>query len=310
MTSPPPNFLRTSFVPYVHFPNYASTEFVKILSATPPETILSGGEQETADLWARFCGAVHDSLTKAASRTLPAFQHACHALWPRFIAPIKAGTHTAREFSKLVVASRVHFQDEGLLDPGVLAARPKSSPNGVNGASRSNEQRALAKTSGPNLSVLLPTVARMLLLAAYLASHNAARHDLTLFSTYHHGKRKRRGGGLSVAGAGTGRMGPRSKHRKIARKLLGPHAFVMERMMAVFTAVRTEWGLTAATANGMDADVGMAIATLASLRLLVRVGGGGDPMDRGGKWRVNVGWEVVRGLGRSIGVEVEEWLIG
>jgi origin recognition complex subunit 5 len=26
-------------------------------------------------------------------------------------------------------------------------------------------------------------------------------------------------------------------------------------------------------------------------------------------WRVNVGWEVVRGLGRSIGVEVEEWLI-
>lgn len=105
-------------------------------------------------------------------------------------------------------------------------------------------------------------------------------------------------------------MGPRSKHRKIARKLLGPHAFVMERMMAVFTAVRTEWGLTAATANGMDADVGMAIATLSSLRLLVRVGGGGDPMDRGGKWRVNVGWEVVRGLGRSIGVEVEEWLIG
>ena len=70
----------------------------------------------------------------------------------------------------------------------------------------------------------------------------------------------------------------------------------------------------------------MAMATLASLRLLVRVGGGGggkggmgggggafggsgDVMDRGGKWRINVGWEVVRGLGRSIGVEVEEWLI-
>jgi origin recognition complex subunit 5 len=32
-------------------------------------------------------------------------------------------------------------------------------------------------------------------------------------------------------------------------------------------------------------------------------------MDRGGKWRINVAWEVIRGIGRSIGVEVEEWLI-
>jgi origin recognition complex subunit 5 len=32
-------------------------------------------------------------------------------------------------------------------------------------------------------------------------------------------------------------------------------------------------------------------------------------MDCGGKWRVNVGWEVIRGLGRGVGVEVEEWLI-
>jgi len=65
----------------------------------------------------------------------------------------------------------------------------------------------------------------------------------------------------------------------------------------------------------VDADVGMAISTLASLRLLIRVGagaagvGGVDVMDRGGRWRVNVGWEVVRGLGRSMGVEVEEWLV-
>lgn len=162
-----------------------------------------------------------------------------------------------------------------------------------------------------DLTTLLPTTARLLLLASYLASHNATRHDLVLFSTHHHGRRRRRGG-ISVAGGGAGahrRSG--AKHRKIARKLLGAHAFALERMMAVFAAVRGEWAPESLGEEVDAADIGMAMATLASLRLLVRVGGGaaGDPMDRGGKWRVNVGWEVVRGLGRGMGVEVEEWLV-
>ena len=85
-------------------------------------------------------------------------------------------------------------------------------------------------------------------------------------------------------------------------------------MLAIFAAVRREWDPKSiagmSSADAMDSDISMAIATLASLRLLTRVGvAGADPMDRSGKWRVNVGWEVVRGLGRSIGVEVEEWLI-
>jgi origin recognition complex subunit 5 len=84
-------------------------------------------------------------------------------------------------------------------------------------------------------------------------------------------------------------------------------------MLAIFHAVRGEWEAdNKGGGEEGDADIGMAIATLASLRLLVRVGGGaggGDLMDCGGKWRVNVGWEVIRGLGRGVGVEVEEWLI-
>ena len=105
----------------------------------------------------------------------------------------------------------------------------------------------------------------------------------------------------------------------LARKLLGAHAFVLERMLAIFMAVRGEWDpkwLDQDSSSGeMDADIEMAIATLASLRLLVKVGGAGaggvtgDQMDRGGKWRCNVGWEVIRGLGRSMGVEIEEWLV-
>ncbi|KAK3997104.1 putative origin recognition complex subunit orc5 protein [Cladorrhinum sp. PSN332] len=317
VTSPPPNLLRTSFVPHVHFPTYTKPEFVTILSTRypPSSTIPNTTPQETSDLWTRFVGSVHDALARSACRTLPAFQQACVALWPRFTQPIAAGTHSPKEFSKLLVLARIHFQDESLLDPGIVICSSSSS-------SSTEKKNAVVGASGgvtkhTDLAALLPTTARLLLLAAYLASHNATRHDLTLFSTHHHGRRRKRGG-LSV---GAGSRVQRSKHRKIARKLLGAHAFVLERMLAIFAAVRGEWDpdyleRSSSTASKRDdydmSDIGMAIATLASLRLLVRVGGvvsGGDPMDLGGKWRVNVGWEVVRGLGRSMGVEVEEWLV-
>ncbi|KAK3293304.1 origin recognition complex subunit 5 C-terminus-domain-containing protein [Chaetomium fimeti] len=339
VTSPPPNFLLTSSVPHLHFPTYTKTDFIAILSASPPAALPNTTAQETADLWARFTAAVHDALARAASRTLPSFRHACAALWPRFTAPIHARTHSAREFSKLLVAARVHFQDERLLDPGVLAPPPTTTTSTTTTTTTTQTQPApkpgTPKTAPPTstttttnattnagaaLASLLPTTARLLLLAAYLASHNATRHDLTLFSTHHHGRKRRRGGGGGGGRGGGGVGRPRSKHRKIARKLLGAHAFVLERMLAIFAAVRGEWedgsnnGGGGGEQKAGEADVGMAIATLASLRLLVRVGGGGgaageDMMDCGGKWRVNVGWEVIRGLGRGVGVEVEEWLI-
>jgi origin recognition complex subunit 5 len=50
-----------------------------------------------------------------------------------------------------------------------------------------------------------------------------------------------------------------------------------------------------------------AIATLCSLRLLLRVGNA-DVLDGGARYRVAVGWEVIRNIGRSVGVEVEEWI--
>ncbi|KAK3344950.1 origin recognition complex subunit 5 C-terminus-domain-containing protein [Neurospora tetraspora] len=351
VTSPPASFLRTSFVPCIEFPNYTKNEFVTILNTTslPTAPLPTTTIQETTELWNRFTGAIHDALARAASRTLPSLQHACTSLWPRFTAPILAGTHAPREFSKLMVAARVHFQDESLLDPGIVAIRSYSSSSTTTQAQTKDNTAALpsappsqantprkaqSTTTTPSkpkstanlfvsatttdLSTLLPPTARLLLLASYLASHNPTRHDLVLFSTFHHGRRRRRGG-LSVGMGRGGHRGAQSKHRKIARKLLGAHAFVLERMLAIFTAVRGEWDPKwldkDSSSREMDADIEMAIATLASLRLLVRVGGAGaggvagDQMDRGGKWRCNVGWEVVRGLGRSMGVEVEEWLV-
>ncbi|PHH71618.1 hypothetical protein CDD83_5129 [Cordyceps sp. RAO-2017] len=310
ITCPPAGVLRAQTSAHLHFPPYTKPEFVRIQSLTPPDPIPGTTQQETAEVWTRFCASVHDALVRSATRTLSSFQCSCRTLWPQFTAPVTAGTHAVREFSKLLVAARVHFQDESLPNPSIVSShpdsgsKPKTTPM-VSGLTKLAQPATNAGAA--ELTGLLPIDARLLLLSAYLASHNATRNDRTLFSTYHHGRRRRRGGGF-VTAVGVYRRTAR-KHRKIARKLLGAHAFVLERMLAIFEAVRGEW---APEDNigvaGLDGDVGMAIATLASLRLLVRVGSG-DVTDRAGKWRINASWEAVRSIGRSMGVEVEDWLI-
>lgn len=268
---------------------------MEILALSPPEPIKGTTQKETNDLWTRFCGAVYDALIKAASRSLYSYIDSCNALWPRFTAPIINGTYEPKEFSKLLVAARVHFQDETLLNPSIISAPAPKDDN--------RPSKPAFGTAAPftDLSNLLPTTARLLLLSAYLASHNAAKFDLTVFSTYHHGKKRRRGGGTVM------RRNTATKHRKIAKKLLGLHAFVFERMMAIFESVRLEWADNIGSA-GVDGDVGMALITLTSLRLVIKVGAG-DVTDRSGKWRINVGWDAIRSIGRSIGVDVEEWLV-
>ncbi|KAK0741680.1 origin recognition complex subunit 5 C-terminus-domain-containing protein [Apiosordaria backusii] len=317
----PPHHLR----PPPPLPNLHQTRIHLHPLPNPPPAIPNTTPQETLDLWSRFVGAVHDSLSRSASRSLPSLTQACSTLWPKFILPITQRTHTAKEFSKLVVLARVHFQDESLLDPTLSLSPPPPSSTTT---TTINIPTAKPANKTTDLATLLPTTARFLLLSAYLASHNPTKTDLTLFSTFHHGRKRRRGGFSGMTGVtGGGRGGSRkngSQHRKIARKLLGAHAFVLERMLAIFAAVRAEWdpGCRAKIRNGMvvnnkgegdgngvDNDIYMSIATLASLRLLVKVGGGGDVCDLGGKWRVACSWEVVRGLGRSVGVEVEEWLV-
>lgn len=53
------------------------------------------------------------------------------------------------------------------------------------------------------------------------------------------------------------------------------------------------------------------VATLVGLRLVVKTGGagGGDVLEGGGKWRVNVGWEFVRGVARAVGFDVESHIV-
>ncbi|KAL7928704.1 origin recognition complex subunit 5 C-terminus domain-containing protein [Trichoderma chlorosporum] len=323
VTTPPAGFLRACPTSYLYFPPYTKSELIQILSLGPPPPIPrrtsttetemheTASDSEVATLWTKFCAAVHDSLAQSAGRALPSFKTSCYTLWPRFVAPIIAGTYTPQQFSKLLIAARPFFQDEMFLNPKIVSPQTtgcklsinKSRPSATGGFAFTSIASTTPASQPPTgLTGLLPTTARALLLSAYLASHNAVRHDISLFSTSYNGRKRRRPGPNNI------RTNNRNKQRKISRKLLGAHAFILERLLAIFEAVRTEWIDSAAVLSGPDGDIGMALATLASLRLLVRIGAG-DVMDRSGKWRINVGWEVIRGIGRGIGVNIEEWLV-
>ncbi|CAF9937466.1 hypothetical protein IMSHALPRED_011149 [Imshaugia aleurites] len=291
-TTPHAHLLHHAGIPHIHFPPYTRTETLAILSRTPlsldahplsPQAVntTTAAENDTEWLWARFTAAVWDSLGQPAARSIPEFRDVCARLWTPFTQPILAGHYGAREFSKLLVKNRSLFQSEDALINSIVPTEPSSTINKPKNQS----------------TYTLPYYPTHLLISAYLASHNPPKHDITLFSKTSLSKRRKRGGGTALTSHRA------SKHRKISRRLLGPQPFPLERLFAIFHAI-----LPLPYANG-GADIMCQVATLVGLRLIIKAGGAGDVLEGGGKWRVNVGWEFVRGVARGVNFDVESYLI-
>ncbi|KFY45793.1 hypothetical protein V494_00754 [Pseudogymnoascus sp. VKM F-4513 (FW-928)] len=331
VTSPRPHFLHNPGAPHVHFPSYTKAEAMSIISREVPSiypseptsvsdgvnVVVDGVEdnsiprptlKETADLYSRFLSAVWDTFAKYAGRDILSFRRIALTLWPRFTAPIRAGTYGPREFQRLLTSQRPLFRDESVLTPSIVSTSLLPPPF----TTPSQPQLPTTTISKPSAATKhalatppLPYTSRILLIAAYLASYTPARLDTLLFAKSTGVSKKRRknlGGNATKPRPGT------AARRKLNRKLLGPQAFVMERCLAIFWALREE-ASGAGRAETGGADILAAVAALSSLRLLGKTSKVADPLEGGCKWKVNVGWDVIRGVGRSVGIEVEEWII-
>ncbi|KAI4157464.1 MAG: hypothetical protein LQ342_008257 [Letrouitia transgressa] len=311
ITSPNARSLHHDGIPHIHFPPYTRSELLSIISSDPlslppsssslpgysdPPSPLSFSEADTAYLFPRFAASVYDSLVHPASRSLPALRSACARLWPAFTAPILGGTYSPREFSKLMVRNRALFQSESALLVSLIPPSV-SSNSSISQQDRYQQQQ-----------LLLPNLPAQLLVAAFLASTVAQKHDFLLFSKRTEARRKKRGGGAVMTPRKT-KKNPTA--RKLSRQMLGPQPFVLERMLAIwhalFASAEEEDGARKA---GGGAEVLGQFATLVGLRLVIRVGAGGDPLDVGAKWKINVGAQYVRGVSRGVGVDVDDYLIG
>lgn len=88
---------------------------------------------------------------------------------------------------------------------------------------------------------------------------------------------------------------------QIQRRLLGAQSFPIERLSAIFPT------LTPHTVPP-SVDIQAQIATLTSLRLLIKATSL-DPLDGSAKWKVNIGWEYIRSIARSVKFDIEDYLI-
>lgn len=114
-----------------------------------------------------------------------------------------------------------------------------------------------------------------------------------------------------------------NKQRKITRRMLGPQAFGLERLLAIHAALfryeeddddlDMDSGRRKAVARGGgEAEILTQFATLVGMRLVVRAGAlaGGDPLEAGGgKWKVNVGMGYARQVARGLRFELENYLL-
>lgn len=210
-------------------------------------------------------------------------------LWRPFVEPVVSGQFGTRDFSRLIINRKHLFQvEDAVLDRIVADAEPQATL----------EPTTPSKRRAAKMMIhTLPFFTTHLLIAAYLASYNPSRTDVTYFMK-HTDKRKgkRRAPSTSVSNS--------MKARKISRHLLTPSPFTLDRLLAIFRAL-LDGGVP------QVADLYTQVATLTSLRLLVRAGAGSnDALEAGGRWRVNFGWEYARALGRSVNLEVGEYLVG
>ncbi|XP_038104064.1 origin recognition complex subunit 5 [Culex quinquefasciatus] len=155
-------------------------------------------------------------------------------------------------------------------------------------SSESVEQMQTMKRLAQNLE--LPFYAKFLLIAAYLASHNAAKEDKRLFMKYH-GKQKKR---LQTVNA----------KAKVSEKMatqLGPKAFTIDRLLAIFYAILDE-------KVGLTCNLLAQISTLIHLKFLNFASGEGTIMDGSARLQCTVGMDFIVHIGKMVGFNVRQYL--
>jgi len=229
-------------------------------------------------------------------KDLNELRHLVALLFPLFINPIRDGRAKPHETAKLFKLAQPYFAEA----TDKLYLREISSSEW---AKRTSEMANAKTTMTTDASVVtairtnargdfdLPYYTKFLLIASYLASYNPPRFDVRYFAKAGEEKRKRRKGIQKPVSDKTG--------GKMRQQLLGPKAFPVERMLAIFYSIIEE--------KLDDAiDIPVQITSLTTLRLLLRT----TNMDKldGAKYKCNVSFDFIRGVARSVRFEIDKYL--
>ncbi|XP_055603480.1 origin recognition complex subunit 5 [Uranotaenia lowii] len=222
-------------------------------------------------------------------RDLKELQLVSFECFQKYCEPVLEGTIGPDEVTKLwrhisktmklalgTIYMRMGNVNQDLLKP-VDAAAPESV-----------EHVQTMKRLAQNLE--LPFYAKYLLIAAYLASHNAAKEDKRLFMK-NHGKQKKR---LQTVNA----------KAKVSEKMatqLGPKSFTIDRLLAIFYAILDD-------KVGLTCNLLAQISTLIHLKFLVFASGEGSMIEGNARLQCTVGMDFIMHIGKMVGFNVRQYL--
>jgi origin recognition complex subunit 5 len=264
--------------PYlIRFPEYTREDTLKILQLDFKPT-----EELDTEFYTGFLELIYNIFCHNC-KDLNELRYFASLLFPIYIKPLQSGVVEKHEKAKLFKHAQPYFADatEKLYLREISSAEWTSSPT---------------STSNAHQWVDLPYYTRFLLIASYLASYNPPRFDVRYFAkSTNESVRKKKGGGTRKSGAKVDKLGG-----KMRQQLLGPKAFPVERMLAIFYSIIDDDDLEDTV------DIQLQITSLTTLRLLVRT----TAMDRldGAKYKCNVNFEFVRQAARSVKFEIDKYL--
>ncbi|CDZ97002.1 Origin recognition complex, subunit 5 [Phaffia rhodozyma] len=259
--------------------------------------------------------------------------HMAHALWPIWILPLLSRLPSMAELKEAVrlrgeyveTTSRITFELAGKMNEALRVAL--NDPTALPGSLARFTQPTIASTPNspfqvkapPNSSALadrsstmpsLPEKAQLLLIASFLASFCPTTKDLTNFGRARwEGDSKRRKKPTMKKGLGA----------KIPQSLLGPKAFPMDRLIAIFGSLTAEYDdvVHSLSRDELSSTVGETmcsvtvknlIAMLTSLHLLQRT----SPADKldGVMFKTGITFDEAVVLSRGFGFKISDYWAG
>ncbi|KAH8410201.1 hypothetical protein KR009_008118 [Drosophila setifemur] len=222
------------------------------------------------------------SVFYKACRDVPELQLTARKCFSIYLEPVLDGTVEANDISRLWrhIAGPLR---SALTQIYMRIEKPLEDTEG----SASIEDQSVRRLAQ---SLELPYYAKYLLIAAFLASHNAANQDKRLF-VKHHGKQRKR---MQTVNA-------KAKTSDKMSTTLGPKSFSIDRLLAIFYAILEE-------KVGLTCNLLSQISTLVHLKLLGYVSGEQNIMDGSARLQCTVGLEFVLQIGKVVGFNVRQYL--
>ena len=253
----------------------------------------------TDDFFSNFSDVILGTF-HAVAKSFPQFVSAAKMVLPTYIKPIqekktepdnsRALYRHVEPFLKkwLTTANLKEAQGQNFEEQMKINMRSYDHNPSLDGKLMSEEPKVVSR-----LSVELPFLTKFLLIAAYIASYNPVKSDKRFFMK-HHGKFKKRV-----------RQSASLAAHKRSSQLLGPKAFPLDRMLAIFFVIVDITEEKLRCRGGPSADILSQVSSLVSLNLLTHIESAGLDTP---KYKCNVGLDFIRLVSKNVRFEIHKYL--